>query len=85
MYKFKIDTKYKYMKRAVKIDNPHTQKIGKIDLEDILNSSLPSELYLLGEKGIQELRERKTVTLTIITTTTIHVTQEVAINSPILV
>lgn len=83
MYKFKIVTKDKYMKRAVKIDNPHTQKIGKIDLEDILNSSLPSELYLLGEKGIQALRKRKTVALTVITTTTIYVTQEAGVKSPI--
>lgn len=65
MYKFKIITKDKYMKRVNNITNPDTQRVGKIDISDILNSSIPNELQYIGEKRIRELKQGKSITKSI--------------------
>jgi hypothetical protein len=73
MYKFKIITKDKYMKRVQNIESPDTQRVGKIDISDILNSSIPNELHYIGQKRIKELKQGKSITIAIKTITVIHI------------
>lgn len=73
MYKFKIITKDKCMKRVRNITEPHTQRVGKIDISDILNSSIPNELHHIGSKRLEGLKRGKSITVMIQTTTIIHI------------
>lgn len=73
MYKFKIITKDKYMKRVQNIESPDTQRLGKIHISDILNSSIPNELHHIGQKRIEKLKQGKSITIAIQTITIINI------------
>ncbi|QSW88309.1 hypothetical protein J0383_18850 [Flavobacterium endoglycinae] len=63
------------MKKAKEILVPHTQRVGKIDISDITNSSIPNEINYFGEKRIKEMKKGKTIALTIITRTTVYLSK----------
>ncbi|MHC0440275.1 hypothetical protein [Flavobacterium sp. 3-210] len=61
------------MKRSKTIIDPHTQTIGKIDISDILNSSIPRELHYIGAGRIEKLKQGESITVTVHTITTIQI------------
>ena len=73
MSKFKIFTTDKFTKKVVKRTNTKTIRNGKIDIDDLMQSSFTAELYMINDKGFELLRKAKKVAVTFKTTTIIYV------------